>query len=61
LKLDVDQTTREILIKDLEQKIETALASGIKYFIININMSTTMFGSVDDIDKITDFLNLLRM
>ncbi len=61
IEIDVHQTTREILIKDLEQKIETALAEGVKYFIVNVNMSTTMFGSVDDIDKITDFLNLLHV
>ena len=61
IELSVNQNTREIVIKDFEQKIETALANGVKYFIININMSTTMFGSVDDIDKITSFLNLLHV
>lgn len=61
IELKVDQISREILIKDLEQKIEKALTEGIKYFIININMSTTMFGSVDDIEKITSFLNLLHI
>ncbi|MBK8368652.1 MAG: aspartate aminotransferase family protein [Bacteroidetes bacterium] len=61
IELAVDQTSRQILIKDFEQKIEAALAKGVKYFIININMSTTMFGSVDDIDSITSFLNLLHI
>lgn len=61
IELCVDAVTREIEIKDLEQKIESALKNGIKYFIINVNMSTTMFGSVDDIEKITSFLNLLHI
>ena len=61
IELRVDEITREIIIKDFEQKIEAALKKGIKYFIINVNMSTTMFGSVDDIDKLTDFLNLLHI
>lgn len=61
IEIAVNQTIRDILFKDFEQKIELALSAGIKYFIININMATTMFGSVDDIDKITTFLNLLRV
>lgn len=61
IEINVNQITREILIKDFEQKIEAALTSGVKYFIININMATTMFGSVDDINKITTFLNLLHI
>lgn len=61
IELNVHQTTREIIMKDFEQKIESAISSGIKYFIVNVNMSTTMFGSVDDIEKITTFLNLLRI
>lgn len=61
VEVNVHETTRELLIKDFEQKIESALKNGINYFIINMNMSTTMFGSVDDIEKITDFLNLLRI
>lgn len=54
----VDKNTREVLIDDLERKLVQAIQQGIKYFIVVINMSTTMFGSVDDIDKITDLLNL---
>jgi glutamate/tyrosine decarboxylase-like PLP-dependent enzyme len=48
-------------MKDLEEKIEDALTAGYKYFIVNVNMSTTMFGSVDDIEKITNLLNLLHL
>ncbi len=61
IELQTDTITREIVIKDLEEKTERALASGIKYFIVNLNMSTTMFGSVDDIEKVTSFLNLLHL
>ncbi len=61
IELPVHPTTREIITKDFEHKIEDALAQGIKYFIVNVNMSTTMFGSVDDIGKITNFLNLLHV
>ena len=61
IELRVDEKTREIVIKDFEQKIEAALKKGVKYFIINVNMSTTMFGSVDDIDRLTSFLNLLHI
>lgn len=61
IEIQVDTISREILIKDFERKIEQALKNGTKYFIININMSTTMFGSVDDIDKVTSFLNLLHV
>ncbi len=55
----VDQSTRELNVADLEQKLIHALQNGIKYFVINVNLSTTMFGSVDDITRITDLLHLL--
>lgn len=55
--LDVDFDTRQIVQEDLVAKIEEALSNGIKYFIVNVNMSTTMFGSVDDIERISTFFN----
>jgi len=61
LEIEVDETTRQISNSDLEKKIETSLQQGYKYFIVNVNMSTTMFGSVDDINRITSFLNLLHL
>ncbi|MGZ4089486.1 MAG: pyridoxal phosphate-dependent decarboxylase family protein, partial [Bacteroidia bacterium] len=61
IEIKVHNETREIDIKDLEDKTEQAVKNGFKYFIVNLNMSTTMFGSVDDIEKITSFLNLLRL
>lgn len=59
--LEVDENNRQIMIGDLEEKIKQALAEGVKYFIVNINLGTTMFGSVDDIDLVTDFFNLLHV
>ncbi len=61
IEIHVDQITRTLQIKDLETKLENAIHLGYKYFIVNVNMATTMFGSVDDIEKITSLLNLLRI
>lgn len=54
--LDVDDSSRMILQEDLEQKITTAQNNGVKHFILVMNMSTTMFGSIDDIIRVTDCL-----
>ncbi len=53
--------SREIDMAHLEKQIMKAIGLGVKYFIVNVNLSTTMFGSVDDVDKITDLLNLLHL
>lgn len=57
----VDDNTRQIVISDLEKKIQHAVASGIKHFIVVINLSTTMFGSVDDINLITDLMHFFGL
>lgn len=57
LVMRVDESNRLILLTDLEEKLEKALEQGIRYFIVNMNLSTTMFGSVDDIDAVTQVLN----
>lgn len=57
----VHPETRETDISDLEKKLMKAIRNGAKYFIVNVNLSTTMFGSVDDIDKITDLMHLLNL
>jgi tyrosine decarboxylase/aspartate 1-decarboxylase len=54
--LKVDENKRTILQNDFETKISTAKNNGIKHFIIVLNLSTTMFGSVDEIAPITNFL-----
>ena len=55
--VSVDKTRRQLSLSDMEQKIDLALESGVRYFIVNMNLSTTMFGSVDNIDEVTTFLN----
>jgi glutamate/tyrosine decarboxylase-like PLP-dependent enzyme len=47
---------RQILLNEMRETIKTSQANGVKYFIVNINLSTTMFGSVDDIEAITTLL-----
>ncbi len=49
----VNPENRAIDLEALNLQIDAAQSNGIKYFIIIMNMSTTMFGSVDDIDEVT--------
>ena len=53
--LNVEEETRQILQEDLDYKIKQAKEEGVNYFILIQNMATTMFGSVDDIDRITQY------
>lgn len=57
----VDEETRKVKKDSVEKCIEAARTSGIKHFIVVMNMSTTMFGSVDDIDEITTWLDDLNV
>lgn len=59
--IQVDDETRVLDLRDLEAKIKDAQNQGITCFIISLNMSTTMFGSVDDIDAVTDILNKYQL
>tara|TARA_Y100001978_G_C23657399_1_gene416762 strand:- start:100 stop:1338 length:1239 start_codon:yes stop_codon:yes gene_type:complete len=54
--LNVPVGEQDRMIKDdaLQAVLEQAKVDGIKYFIAIANMSTTMFGSVDDPDQIAD-------
>ncbi len=52
----VDNDSRMIDMEHFDFQIKKAKEEGVKYFIIIQNMATTMFGSVDDIDKTTDYL-----
>ncbi|MFT7084559.1 MAG: glutamate/tyrosine decarboxylase-like PLP-dependent enzyme [Vicingaceae bacterium] len=54
--LSVNKETRQIEKVELQDQLKAAKEKGIKYFIVILNVSTTMFGSVDDIDPITDLL-----
>lgn len=53
----VDHLTRSISEESFQKTIDTALEDGIKYVICVANMMTTMFGSVDDIDMMTEALD----
>ncbi len=55
-KVPVDDQTREISSEQTEATIKDALSKGKKYFIVVVNMMTTMYGSVDNIDIYTDAL-----
>lgn len=50
-KVPVDFETREISEDDVLSVVEKAKKEGKKYFIVVCNMMTTMFGSVDAIDR----------
>lgn len=58
---NVKEHSREVDIVDLENKLSESIRYGAKYFIININLSTTIFGSVDDIEKITTLLHMFDL
>jgi glutamate/tyrosine decarboxylase-like PLP-dependent enzyme len=54
--LSVENETRQIIVEEFKNKVNNAIESGVKYFIVIINLSTTMFGSVDKIDPIASYL-----
>lgn len=56
LKIPVHFNGRTISYEVLENHLFEAKKNGKKYFIVVVNMGTTMFGSVDDINLITDVL-----
>ena len=58
-KFPVDEATREIDSEGVEAILQKAKNEGKKYFIIICNMMTTMFGSVDDIEVLTNALEKL--
>ena len=49
----VDDENRQMKSDALEHAVEQARSKGIRYFVLIMNMSTTMFGSVDDITQAT--------
>jgi len=53
----VGDATRKVTQQSIERCIETAKADGVNHFVVIINMSTTMFGSVDNINEITTWLD----
>jgi glutamate/tyrosine decarboxylase-like PLP-dependent enzyme len=45
----------------LKNMIVSAREKNIRYFILVLNMSTTMFGSVDDVDTVTGFFETEKL
>lgn len=58
---DVDKETRLMNPDQLKLALENAQATGIKHFIVVMNMSTTMFGSVDDMNAAVEVLESLNV
>lgn len=56
--LKVNELDRSINLDSFEEQLKEGKENGIKYFIVIMNMSTTMFGSVDNIDAISDLLDI---
>ena len=50
--------TRTVQIEILKLQIHRALELGYKYFIVVLNLSTTMFGSVDDLNAIVNLFKV---
>jgi len=49
--IEVDFETRQMSEEVLREQISQARAKGVKYLVLIANMSTTMFGSVDDLER----------
>lgn len=60
LILPVDHLSRQITSEAL-QLLKEAKDTGKKHFIIVLNMGTTMFGSIDDIDAVTGWADQLEL
>lgn len=58
--LPVDKESRA-LASTSKSVLENAKNEGINYYIVVLNMATTMFGSVDDIDAATSWLDELQL
>ncbi|MEM6348624.1 MAG: pyridoxal-dependent decarboxylase, partial [Bacteroidota bacterium] len=56
----VDDNSRAISAESVKACIQAAQEAGKKYFIVICNMMTTMFGSVDDVQVLTDTLKELK-
>lgn len=55
--IKVNNETRQINLNELSEYIDRAKEAGRKYFIIVLNMGTTMFGSVDEISPINSLMD----
>ena len=55
-RIPVNELTRQMNLCYLAQYVEQARKAGVKRFLIVLNMGSTHFGSVDDIETISDVL-----
>ncbi|WP_421765564.1 pyridoxal phosphate-dependent decarboxylase family protein [Ekhidna sp.] len=60
ITLPVDEDSR-CISKDSKEMLSQAQHKGKKYFIVVLNMGTTMFGSVDDIDEVVGWMDSLGL
>jgi tyrosine decarboxylase / aspartate 1-decarboxylase len=61
IECSVSRHTREIDLNDLENKLHLAVKRGINYFIVVANMSTTMFGSTDNLDRLCTLFKMQHL
>lgn len=61
ISVPVDEFSRKIDEMALQEALESAKAKGIKCIIGIANMSTTMFGSVDDVDVLADSFESMNL
>ncbi|MFN3916272.1 MAG: pyridoxal-dependent decarboxylase [Flavobacteriales bacterium] len=55
--LNIEMKTRNVTAETLKNTLEKAKTEGKKHFIVFVNMATTMFGSVDNVNLFTSILN----
>lgn len=61
LKMAVNPKNRQIDALKLTQLVDQGKKQGIKYFIVICNLSTTMFGSIDEIEPIVKILDAKKL
>ena len=57
--MEVNEKNRRVTEGSVREGMTIAKQEGLKYFIVVMNMSTTMFGSVDDINEICDWIETM--
>ncbi len=57
LVLAVNESNRQIQKEALQKQLHQAQINGIRYFILIANVSTTLFGSVDELDPLINCLD----
>ena len=56
-EIKVNFNNRYLDLEHLERLIDKLKHKGVKYFIFVLNLGTTMFGSIDPIEKISEIIN----